>query len=109
MGTVMRTCRTRVRWRASRCRRCPATPRSRATSTASPSTSGSSSIRMTWQQYNLQQEANKIDLAALTDEIVISKDGQGIQGEGNRVQIETDRMHNAGVPGDISQQQGTTV
>jgi uncharacterized protein len=61
------------------------------------------------QQYNLHQEANKIDLAALTDEIVISKDSQGIQGEGNRVQIETDRMHNAGMPGDISQQQGTRV
>ena len=60
-------------------------------------------------QYNLHQEANKIDLAALTDEIVISKDSQEIQGEGNRVQIETDRMHNAGMPGDISQQQGTKV
>ena len=27
------------------------------------------------QQYNLHQEANKIDLAAMTDEIVLSKDG----------------------------------
>jgi uncharacterized protein with von Willebrand factor type A (vWA) domain len=61
------------------------------------------------QQYNLHQEANKIDLAAMTDEIVISKDNQGIQGEGNRVQIETDRLHNAGAPGQISQQQGTKV
>lgn len=61
------------------------------------------------QQYNLHQEANKIDLAAMTDEIVISKDDQGIQGEGNRVQIETDSLHNAGVPGQISQQQGTKV
>ncbi len=61
------------------------------------------------QQYNLHQEANKIDLAAMTDEIVISKDDQGIQGEGNRVQIETDSLHNAGMPGQISQQQGTKV
>ena len=61
------------------------------------------------QQYNLHQEANKIDLAAMTDEIVISKDNQGIQGEGRRVQIETDRLHNAGMPGEISQQQGTKV
>ena len=30
------------------------------------------------QQYNLHQEANKIDLAAMTDEIVLSKDNQGI-------------------------------
>ncbi len=44
------------------------------------------------QQYNLHQEANKIDLAAMTDEIVLSKDNQGVQGEGNRVQIETDRL-----------------
>src|SRR4051794_22619046 len=61
------------------------------------------------QQYNLHQEANKIDLAALTEEIVLSKDGQGIQGEGQRVQIETDRLSNAGAPGQISQQQGTRV
>jgi uncharacterized protein len=61
------------------------------------------------QQYNLHQEANKIDLAAMTDEIVLSEDSQGIQGEGNRVQIETDRLHNAGMPREISQQQGTKV
>ena len=48
------------------------------------------------QQYNLHQEANKIDLAAMTEEIVLSKDNQGIQGEGNRVQIETDRLHQRG-------------
>ena len=61
------------------------------------------------QQYNLHQEANKIDLAAMTEEIVLSKDNQGVQGEGNRVQIETDRLSNAGAPGQISQQQGTKV
>jgi uncharacterized protein len=61
------------------------------------------------QQYNLHQEANKIDLAAMTEEIVLSKDGQGIQGDGNRVQIETDRLSNAGTPGQIAQQQGTKV
>jgi uncharacterized protein with von Willebrand factor type A (vWA) domain len=61
------------------------------------------------QQYNLHQEANKIDLAAMTEEIVLSKDNQGIQGEGQRVQIETDRLSNAGAPGQISQQQGTKV
>jgi uncharacterized protein len=61
------------------------------------------------QQYNLHQEANKIDLTAMTEEIVLSKDNQGIQGDGNRVQIETDRLSNAGAPGQISQQQGTKV
>ncbi len=61
------------------------------------------------QQYNLHQEANKIDLAAMTDEIVLSTDSQRIQGEVNRVQIETDRLHNAGMPREISQQQGTKM
>jgi uncharacterized protein with von Willebrand factor type A (vWA) domain len=65
------------------------------------------------QQYNLHQEANKIDLAAMTEEIVLSRDqqgdDQGIQGEGQRVQIETDRLSDAGAPGQISQQQGTKV
>ena len=61
------------------------------------------------QQYNLHQEANKIDLAAMTEEIVLSKDNQGLIGEGNRVQIETASLHHAGIPGQISQQQGTKV
>jgi uncharacterized protein with von Willebrand factor type A (vWA) domain len=61
------------------------------------------------QQYNLHQEANKIDIAAMTDEIVLSKDSQGIDGEGQRVQIETDSLHNAGMPGEISQKEGTKV
>ena len=34
------------------------------------------------QQYNLHQEANKIDLAAMTEEIVLSKDNQGIRRRG---------------------------
>ena len=61
------------------------------------------------QQYNLHQEANKIDLAAMTEEIVLSSDNRGMQGEGDRVRIETDRLHGAGAPGQISQQQGTKV
>ncbi|HEY2206379.1 MAG TPA: VWA domain-containing protein [Pseudonocardia sp.] len=62
-------------------------------------------------QYNLHQEANKIDLAAMTEEIVLSKDNQGVgaDSDANRVQIETDRLHGAGAPGQISQQQGTKV
>ncbi|MGE0299557.1 MAG: VWA domain-containing protein, partial [Pseudonocardia sp.] len=61
------------------------------------------------QQYNLHQEANKLDLAAMTEEIILSKDNQSNLSEGNRVQIETDRLHNAGAPGQISQAQGTKV
>lgn len=53
------------------------------------------------QQYNLHQEANKIDMAALTDEIVLSNDTEGSAGEAARVQITTSRMHNPGAPGDL--------
>ncbi|SDS89633.1 hypothetical protein SAMN04488570_2975 [Nocardioides scoriae] len=53
------------------------------------------------QQYNLHQEANKIDIAALTDEIVLSNDTEGSAGEAARVQISTSRMHNPGNPGDL--------
>lgn len=62
------------------------------------------------QQYNLHQEANKIDLAAMTDEIVFSKDNQSGQvSEGSRVQIETDRLSGAGLPGELSSAAGTKV
>lgn len=61
------------------------------------------------QRYNLHQEANKIDLAALTDEIVFSKDSPA-QGESSyRVELQTDRLHGAGAPGALSQSSGTSV
>jgi len=53
------------------------------------------------QQYNLHQEANKIDIAALTDEIVLSSDTPSDAGEAARVQLSTSRMHNPGNPGDL--------
>ncbi|ROR92865.1 VWA domain-containing protein [Nocardioides aurantiacus] len=58
------------------------------------------------QQYNLHQEANKIDIAALTDEIVLSNDTEGSAGEAARVQISTSRMHNPGNPGDLVSKPG---
>ena len=48
------------------------------------------------QQYNLHQEANRLDLASLTDEIVLSADNRGGAGEAARVQIATSRLHNPG-------------
>ena len=60
-----------------------ATPRSRATRTARPSTSSEFfDPEDLAQQYNLHQEANKIDLAAMTDEIVFSKDEPGTSRRG---------------------------
>lgn len=58
------------------------------------------------QQYNLHQEANKIDIAALTDEIVLSNDTQDSAGEAARVQLSTRRMHNPGNPGDLVRRPG---
>ena len=62
------------------------------------------------QQYNLHQEANKIDLASVTDEIVLSKDGaDGARDAGASVQLETDRLHNPGLPGQLAPATGHRV
>ncbi|BDZ56467.1 VWA domain-containing protein [Barrientosiimonas endolithica] len=61
------------------------------------------------QQYNLHQEANKLDMASMTDEVVVSKDGQVSPGEAARVQITTSRMHNPGAPGKLTSNPGLVV
>lgn len=53
------------------------------------------------EQYNLHQEANKIDLAALTDEIVLSTDQGNALGEAARVELTVSRLHASGRPGDL--------
>jgi len=58
------------------------------------------------QQYNLHQEADKIDMASMTDEIVLSNEKQSNIGEAARVQISTSRMHNPGNPGEIASTPG---
>jgi len=58
------------------------------------------------QQYNLHQEANKIDMASLTDEIVLSADTASGPGEAARVQISTSRLHNPGSPGKLATRPG---
>lgn len=61
------------------------------------------------QQYNLHQEANKIDIAALTDQIVLSKESAGADENKYRVQLSADRLHGAGPPGSLSTSPGTSV
>jgi uncharacterized protein with von Willebrand factor type A (vWA) domain len=62
------------------------------------------------QQYNLHQEANKIDLASVTDEIVLSKEGaDSVRDSGASVQLETDRLHNPGLPGQLAPATGHRV
>lgn len=61
------------------------------------------------QRYNLHQEANKIDLAALTDQIVFSKDVAGPDENKYRVELSANRIHGAGPPGNLSSSTGTSV
>ncbi|MFT4083590.1 MAG: VWA domain-containing protein [Nocardioides sp.] len=58
------------------------------------------------QQYNLHQEANRLDMASLTDEIVLSDAVQGDAAEAARVQLTTHRLHNPGAPGDLVRRPG---
>ncbi|WP_136245601.1 VWA domain-containing protein [Mycobacterium intracellulare] len=61
------------------------------------------------EQYNLHQEANRIDLAAMTDEIVFSNDNQVLLGDAQSVQLEANRLHGGGAPGQLSRASGTRV
>jgi uncharacterized protein with von Willebrand factor type A (vWA) domain len=62
------------------------------------------------QQYNLHQEATKLDLAGMTDEIVLANQGTHEGRDGvPRVQLETERLHNAGLPGQLAPMTGTPL
>ncbi len=59
--------------------------------------------------YNLHQEASRIDLASMTDEIVLSKE-RGRSGlSGPRVQLDTSRLRGAGMPGKLLSSPGTRL
>jgi uncharacterized protein with von Willebrand factor type A (vWA) domain len=58
------------------------------------------------EQYNLHQEANKLDMAAMTDEIVLSADSPGSRESAAKVQLTTSRMHNPGRPGELTDSPG---
>ena len=59
------------------------------------------------QQYNLHQEASKLDLAGMTDEIVLAQNG-GQPGDDGipSVQLEIERLQNAGLPGQLAPMTG---
>lgn len=61
------------------------------------------------QQYNLHQEANRLDMANLTDEIVLSDQARSGAEDVARVQISTSRLHNPGAPGDLARRPGLQV
>ena len=61
------------------------------------------------QQYNLHQEANRLDMSALTDEIVLSNDTKTSDAQAARVQLSTDRMRNPGNPGELTASPGLEI
>ncbi len=58
------------------------------------------------QQYNLHQEANRLDMSSLTDEIVLSDQADSTRADAARVQLSTQRLHNPGRPGDLASSPG---
>lgn len=59
--------------------------------------------------YNLHQAANKVDLASMTPEVVLADQQRGSTAEGRRLQLETDRLHDAWAVGDLAAATGTHV
>jgi uncharacterized protein len=59
--------------------------------------------------YNLHQEASKIDLASVTDEIVLAKERGREALSGPRIQLDTSRLHGAGLPGKLQGSPGTRL
>ncbi|HEX8498213.1 MAG TPA: VWA domain-containing protein, partial [Actinomycetales bacterium] len=60
-------------------------------------------------QYNLHQEANKVDLASLTQQIVLSSESRGGLTDAQEVQLEVSRLHDPGLPGDLVRGGGTRL
>jgi len=60
--------------------------------------------------YNLHQDARKIDMASMTDQIVLAEDQRrNASSDGRRVQLTTDRLQDAWTVGDLSSVAGTRV
>jgi uncharacterized protein with von Willebrand factor type A (vWA) domain len=60
--------------------------------------------------YNLHQDARKIDVTSMTQQVVLAKDQLGTPStDGRRVQLETDQLHNAATVGDLAASTGTRV
>jgi uncharacterized protein len=59
--------------------------------------------------YNLHQEASRIDLASMTDEIVLSKERGRPSLSGPHVQLDTSRLRGAGMPGKLLSSPGTRL
>jgi uncharacterized protein len=60
-------------------------------------------------QYNLHQEADRLDMASLTDEIVLSNDSPADAATAARVELATSRLRNPGRPHDLASGGGLRV
>ncbi|MGJ7441215.1 VWA domain-containing protein [Aquipuribacter sp. MA13-6] len=61
------------------------------------------------EQYNRHQEADKLDLASMTDEVVLSTDQESTADQAARVQLSTERFAHDGPPGDLATDPGPSV
>lgn len=61
------------------------------------------------EQYNLHQEANKIDLAALTDEIVLAADQEASSALQDHVEVAVEHLRNPTMPSTLADSQGRTL
>jgi uncharacterized protein len=61
------------------------------------------------EQYNLHQEANKVDLASLTQQIVLSSNPVGAGDDQQRIQVEVEHLHDPGLPGELVRGGGTRL
>jgi uncharacterized protein with von Willebrand factor type A (vWA) domain len=59
--------------------------------------------------YNLHQEANKVDLASMTDEIVLARERGRQAWSRPRIQLDTSRLHGGGPPGKLITTPGTRL
>ena len=59
--------------------------------------------------YNLHQEANKVDLASGTDELMLAKERGRTALSDPRIQLDTSRLHGAGPPGKLITNPGTRL
>ena len=59
--------------------------------------------------YNLHQEASKIDLASMTDELVLARERGRAPLSGPRIQLDASRLHGAGPPGQLISRPGTQL
>lgn len=57
-------------------------------------------------RYNLHQEANRLDMSSLTDEIVLSADSATDPAAAARLQLTVSRLHNPGRPGNLADADG---